>query len=137
LLCRTHTARRLYGVGLIGAGFFRADPALGFPLSLPAGAYNTRSRLGTLHFISGGLGFLAMVATCFVCARRFATFGQRAWATFSVVIRVLFLAAFVGIALGARYALVNVAFLSAVVLTWIWLSAMSVRLMAELPIANG
>src|SRR6266516_979263 len=30
----------LYGLGLIGAGFFSADPALGFPPGTPAGAHS-------------------------------------------------------------------------------------------------
>jgi hypothetical membrane protein len=33
----------VYGVGLIGAGFFRADSALRFPPRLPASAYDTIS----------------------------------------------------------------------------------------------
>jgi hypothetical protein len=59
----------VYGLGLIGAGLFRADPALGFPPGLPADAYGTVSWHGMAHFVSGGIGFLALIAACFVFAR--------------------------------------------------------------------
>ena len=73
----------VYGVGLIGAGFFRADPVLGFPPGLPASAYDTVSWQGIMHFISGGIGFLALIAACFVLARRYAALRQRGWAAYS------------------------------------------------------
>ena len=69
----------VYGAGLIGAGFFRADPALGFPPGTPADT-RTVSWHGMLHLVSGGIGFLALIAACFIFARRFAAYGQRGWA---------------------------------------------------------
>jgi hypothetical protein len=50
----------LYGLGLIGAGFFRADPALGFPPGLPADAYGTISWHGMMHFVVGAIGFFGL-----------------------------------------------------------------------------
>ncbi len=127
----------VYGVGLIGAGFFRADPALDFPPGLPAGAYDTISWHGIMHFISGGIGFLALIAACFVLARRYAALRQRGWAAYSVATGVLFFAAFFGIASGSKGAGVSVAFAVAVVLGWAWISAMAARLRTELPDARG
>ena len=127
----------VYGVGLIGAGFFRADPALGFPPGLPASAYVTISWHGIMHFISGGIGFLALIAACFVFARRYAALRQRRWAAYSVATGVLFFAAFFGIASGSKGAGVSVAFAVAVVLGWAWISAMVARLRTELPDARG
>jgi hypothetical membrane protein len=127
----------VYGVGLIGAGFFRADPALGFPPGLPASAYDTISWYGIMHFISGGIGFLALIAACFVLARRYAALRQRGWAAYSVATGVLFFAAFFGIASGSKGAGVSVAFAVAVVLGWAWISAMVARLRTELPDARG
>lgn len=120
----------VYGLGLIGAGLFRADPALGFPPGLPADAYGTVSWHGMLHFVSGGIGFLALIAACFVFARRFAAIKQRGWASYSVVTGVLFFAAFFGIASGSKGAGVSVAFAVAVVLGWAWISAMMARLIS-------
>jgi hypothetical protein len=126
-----------WGPLLIGAGFFRADPALGFPPGLPASAYDTISRHGIMHFISGGLGFLALIAACFVFARRYAALGQRAWAAYSVATGVLFFAAFFGIASGSKGAGVSVAFAVAVLLGWAWISAVAARLSTELSDARG
>lgn len=118
----------VYGLGLIGAGIFVADPALGFPPGTPADA-NTVSWHGLGHFISGALGFFGLIIACFVFARRFATLNQRGWALYSVATGVLFFAAFFGIASGAGNSWINVAFSIAVVIAWAWVSAISVRLM--------
>jgi len=126
----------VYGLGLIGAGLFTADPAFGFPPGTPADA-NAVSWHGLLHFVCGGLGFIALIAACFVFARRFAALGQRAWAWYSVVTGALFFAAFFGIAAGsgqgeATVAIVNVVFFVAAVLAWAWLSAVAARLREEI-----
>jgi hypothetical protein len=71
----------VYGLGLIGAGFFVADPALGFPPGTPADA-TTISWHGLMHFVSGGVGFLGLIAACFVFARRFAALRQPRWAAY-------------------------------------------------------
>ncbi len=55
-----------------------------------------------LHFMVGGVGFLCLIAACFVLARRFARAGQRGLAWFSRVTGVVFLAAFAGIASGSH-----------------------------------
>jgi len=61
----------VYGLGLIGAGFFVADPVAGFPPGTPVDT-PTFSWHGLLHFASGGIGFLGLIAATLVCARRFA-----------------------------------------------------------------
>jgi hypothetical protein len=120
----------VYGLGLIGAGIFVADPALGFPLGTPADA-NTISPHGFLHFVCGGLGFLAFIAACFVFASRFAALRQRGWQTFSVVTGIIFLAGFFGIASGSGNPVTLLGFWIAVVLAWAWLSAVANRLRKE------
>ena len=126
----------LYGVGLIGSGVFRPDPALGFPPGTPADA-TTISGQGLLHFITGGVGFLGLIAACLVFARRFAALGQRGWAAYSAATGVLFFAAFFGIASGSRGAGISLAFAVAGVLGWAWLSALVARLLAGLPDGTG
>ena len=118
----------LYGLGLIGAGSLRADPALGFPLGLPAGAYDAVSWHGIMHFVSGGVGFVGLIAACLVFARGFAALGERGWAAYSAATGAIFFAAFFGIASGSKGP-VSVAFAAAVVLGWAWISAMAVRLL--------
>ncbi len=126
----------VYGVGLIGAGIFVADPMNGFPPGTPVGA-TAISWHGILHLLSGAVGFLGLIGACFVFARRFAALGQRGWAAYSIATGVIFFAAFFGIATGsqqggATLAFVTIAFTVAVVLGWAWVSAMAARLMAEL-----
>lgn len=125
----------IYGLGLIGAGFFTADPALGFPPGTPADAHAI-SWHGLLHFICGGIGFLGLIAACFVFARRFAAQRQRGWVAYSVATGVIYLAAFAGIAVGSNsvgviMTIVILAFSVAVVLGWAWVSAMAVKLLSE------
>jgi hypothetical protein len=120
-----------YGVGLLGAGIFRADPALGFPPGATTPA--TLSRGGLLHFVFGAVGFYALIAACFVFARRFAGQGERAWAAFSAITGVAFFVSFAAIASGSTAAATMLAFYGAVAWVWIWHSALSLRLAREVP----
>lgn len=121
----------IYGLGLIGAGIFVADPMDGFPPGTPADA-NAVSLQGLLHFIVGGVGFLVLITACFVFARRFAVLGERGWAAYSVATGVIFLAAFLGVASGSGRPWTVIGFWIGVTLAWTWVSAMSARLMGGL-----
>lgn len=130
----------IYGLGLIGAGIFIADPALGFPPGTPADAHSISGH-GLLHFVSGGIGFLALIAACFVFARRFSTLNQKRWAAYSAITGVLFFAAFFGIASGSQLGgtilvFVTLAFTAAVVIAWTWISVMASRLLNDLQSAS-
>jgi hypothetical protein len=122
----------LYGVGLLGAGVFIADPGRGFPPGAPDGA-TAISRSGLLHFVFGGIGFYALIGACFVFARRFARLGRRGWAFWSVASGVLFFIAFAAIASGSTSSAAMVSFYAAVTWIWIWLSAVLLRLRREAP----
>jgi len=117
----------LYGMGLLGSGIFAADPAFGFPPGTPMDAHAISSH-GLLHFLCGGLGFLALIAACLVLARRFSQQGERGWTVFSTVTGMVFLAGFIGIAAGSGNRLTVLGFWVAVVLAWVWLSTLSVHL---------
>lgn len=117
----------VYGIGLVGAGVFTADPAFGFPPGTPQGT-TAVSWHGFAHFAVGGIGFLALIAACGVFARRFASQGRRGWAVYSAATGLVFLAAFVGIASGSGDVATTVAFTIAVLLTWKWLALLSVHL---------
>ena len=120
----------VYGAGLIGAGFFIADPAFGFPPGTPADAH-TISWHGLLHFVFGGVGFLALIAACFVLARRFAAQRQGGWAVYSRATGVIFFAAFVGIAVGSGQPWSVLGFWFGVVVAWAWVSALAAKLLTE------
>ena len=122
----------VYGLGLLGAAVFTADPALGFPPGTPAGAPTAISTFGLLHFVVGGLGFLSLIAATFIFARRFAGQGQRAWAAYSAATGVIFFAGFFGIASGGGQVWLNLAFAAAVVIAWAWISAVSAYFRAQL-----
>ncbi|GAB3407702.1 DUF998 domain-containing protein [Flindersiella endophytica] len=116
----------VYGVSLIGAGAFRADPAAGFPAGTPADA-NAVSWHGMLHLAVGAVGFLCLIAACFVLATRFARERSRGWATYSAVTGVIFFGGFVGIASGQGNPATVVTFVVAVLVAWSWVSALSVH----------
>lgn len=126
----------VYGLGLIGAGIFVADPVPGFPPGTPADAHAISGH-GLLHFVSGGIGFFALIAACFVFARRFNTLKQKGWAAYSVITGILFFIAFFGIATesqqgGTILVFVTLAFTAAVVIAWAWISVMAMRLLKDL-----
>jgi hypothetical protein len=58
-----------YGLCLVAAGVFIADPANGFPAGSPAGRPDEFSMHGTLHLVFGSIGSLCLIVVCFVVAR--------------------------------------------------------------------
>ena len=117
-----------FGAGMIGAGLFVADPMNGFPIGAPAGDPDPVTWHGGLHLVSGGVGFLCLIAGCIVLGRRFAARGQRAWARYSVVTGVVFFAAFAGIASGSGAVAINLAFVVAVLNALGWIAAVCAHL---------
>ncbi|GAA1991410.1 DUF998 domain-containing protein [Microbacterium pumilum] len=115
-----------FGAGQIGAGFFTADPADGFPVGTPAGAGEITWH-GLLHLVCGGLGFLAFTAATIVLGVRFLRHREPGWGVFSIATGVLFIAAFGGIASGGAGPMV-IAFIFAVVLAFAWLGLTCIRL---------
>src|SRR3989440_4575192 len=116
-----------YGAGLVCAGMFRADPALGFPPGAPAGT-GTVTWHGILHFVAGGIGFAGLIAACFVVARRFAAEGRAGRARYSRLTGGLFPAGFVGGATVAGTVATNLGFVGGVLIGWAWLTALSIHL---------
>ena len=120
----------IYGLGTIGAGLFSADPAFGFPPGTPATA-NSISWHGLLHFVCGGVGFLALIVACFIFARRFATKNERTWSVWSVVTGVVFLAAFFGIAAGSGNSWTVLGFWIGILTAWAWVATVCLHLRRE------
>lgn len=117
-----------YGLSLIAAGLFAADPMDGFPLGTPDGPPVAVSWHGILHMASAGLGFLALVAACCVFARRFTARGQRGWAVYSLATGVFFFGTFAALSSGTGQPVVTLAFYVAVVLAWTWITTLAARL---------
>ena len=115
-----------YGLGLVGAGLFVADPAFGFPPGTPADA-NSSSWHGLLHILTAALGFAALIGSCGVFSSRFAAERQSVWTVYSIVTGLVFLAGFVGVASGSGNSWSVIGFWIAVVLAWSWITAISLR----------
>jgi len=116
----------VYGLGLIGAGIFVADPGGGFPPEAIAPAQMSRS--GLLHFACGGLGFYALIAAALVFARLFWKLRERAWSIYSIITAVGFLISFALIASGSKSSAVILGFYFAVLWIWVWHTLLYVKI---------
>jgi hypothetical membrane protein len=74
-----------YGAGLVAAGIFHPDPALGFPLGTPDSMPATMSWHAGLHTLAFLVAVASLMAAAFVFARRFSVLGQRGWAAYCAV----------------------------------------------------
>lgn len=120
----------VYGIGLIGAGVFVADPGFGFPPGT-ATEGTGMSRSGLLHFVFGGIGFYGLIGACFVFAWRFRKQAESGWSLYSALTGAAFLVSFGAIASGSTSAATILTFYAAVVWAWIWHSAVLTHLAAE------
>ena len=118
----------LYGAGLMAAGMLRADPADGFGPGAPAGRAAHISWHAGGHLIAATLGFIALIAACFVIARYFSREGRRAMAIYSSITGVAFLAGFAGITTGSSSSAVVLPFYAAVLAAFSWVAVVAVNL---------
>ena len=110
-----------YGLGLLLAAAFPADPAAGFPVGTPAD-YAEISTRGMGHFVAGTIGFSGLIAACLVFAAHYRALGRRTFARFSTATGILFFAAFAGLSAGAGSRPTIIAFDLAVILGWTWIT---------------
>jgi hypothetical protein len=111
-----------YGVGLLLAAVFPADPAQGFPAGTPAD-YAEISASGVGHMFAGTIGFTGLIALCFVLAKDFRGTGRTTMARWSTATGTVFALAFAGIIAGGGARASIVGFGVAVILAWTWLAA--------------
>jgi hypothetical protein len=119
-----------YGTCLVLAGLFRADPSDGFPPGTPAGMA-TMTWHGTAHFVAAGIGFTCLVAAGFVIGASFARMRVPGWSWFSRLTATVFALSFAALASGSGGAAAILVFTAAVVLSWAWLAAVSLKLYAS------
>lgn len=117
-----------FGLGMIGAGAFVADPMNGFPAGTPDGPATHPTLHGLLHIVTGGLGFLCLIAATFVLGRTFARSARPGWAWYSRATGIAFLAGFAGIATGTASPAIVLGFWAAVTIAFAWLAALSIHL---------
>jgi hypothetical protein len=118
----------IYGAGLMAAGVFRADPADGFGPGAPAGKALHISWHSYGHLIAASIGFIALIAACFVVARYFSRQGQRGMASYSRTTGVVFAAAFAGVTTGSSSSAIVLPFYAAVLAAFTWLAVVSIHL---------
>ena len=124
----------LYGLGMIGAGAFTADPGLGFPPGSAADAMSVSTH-GLLHLAFAAVGFCGLIAASIIYGRRWLSVGQPGWAVCSIATGLVFLATFVSGAMlagaPATHSLATLLLWIGVLLGWCWLTATSIRLLTQ------
>lgn len=117
-----------FGVGMLIAAVFPADPIDGFPVGTPPGPPTTISTAGFVHFVAGTLGFVSLAVSCFVAARAMSRRHAPALARLSLLCGLaIVLGFFGGVALGGgSVGILGIWF--SVVVGWTWLAIMSFHL---------
>lgn len=115
-----------YGIGLVLAGVFVADPMNGFPPGTPDGPPTVVSVGGIGHVVAAGIGFLCLIVACFAVPT------SRPW--LGRVTGVVFLVAFAAVASGSSARIVVIGFWVAVVLAWAWLAVTCFDLYRRTPL---
>jgi hypothetical membrane protein len=113
-----------FGVGMLVAAVFPADPVDGFPPGTPLGPPTTVSTSGVIHFVGAGLGFLALAVSCIAVGVAMSRRKQAMAAALSILSGVCVIAGFVAPALVPAAGPVAGIWFS-VVVGWTWLSLTS------------
>ena len=113
-----------FGVSMLVAAIFRADPVDGFPPGTPKGFPTSISATGLVHFAAGALGFTFLAISCFFAARAL----SRRNSMLALISLVSGLAVVLGFFGGLVLPLGILGIWIAVVVGWAWLSIMSFRL---------
>lgn len=115
-----------FGVGMLVAAVFAADPVDGFPPGTPEGFPTSISTPGLIHFIAGALGFLSLAISCLLGARALSRRGGPLLGSLSALCGLVVLVGFFGTPL---LSLGTWGIWTAVVVGWAWLAAVSLVLM--------
>jgi hypothetical protein len=116
----------LYGVAMIAAAVFPADPVDGFPPGTPLGFPTSISTTGLVHFISGALAFTFLAVSGFCAAWTMWRRGMPSLAILSLVSGLIVVLGFFG---GIVLPVGILGIWAAVVVGWVWLMVMSMWMM--------
>jgi hypothetical protein len=116
----------LYGVAMIAAAVFPADPVDGFPPGTPLGFPTSISTTGLIHFISGALAFTFLAVSGFCAAWTMWRRGMSSLAILSLVSGLIVVLGFFG---GIVLPVGILGIWAAVVVGWVWLMVMSMWMM--------
>jgi hypothetical membrane protein len=120
----------IVGIGLVIAGVFVTDPALGYPPGGPAGLTESSSAHGSIHLLGALLVFAGLPAAAIVFYRRFGTVPARGgMRMYSLATAILMLAFFIAANVAAATeGLRGVAGLlqrASVVTGWAWITVLA------------
>ncbi len=114
----------IVALGVLGAGIFATDPGAGFPPGVPPPA--VPSSRGELHDLASLLVFAGLPVACFTFAARFARWGERSWARYSLITALILVVTFVGLVVGFNGAGVVQRFF--IVVGWGWIALLALHL---------
>ena len=123
-----------FGVAMIVAAVFPADPVDGFPPGTPEGFPTSISTTGLIHFIAGALGFLFLAISCWFAAW---TMWRRRESSLAFVSLLSGLAVAFGFFGGMALPIGILGIWFAVVVGWAWLAVMSFGLSQRSRFALG
>ncbi|WP_116948404.1 DUF998 domain-containing protein [Jiangella endophytica] len=118
----------VFGLSLLAAAVFVADPVEGFPPGTPASAAETMSWHGLGHLAAGAVGFTCLTVACFALGRRLRRAGHRGAGAYAVASGSLILAGFLAISSSAGATWGVLAFSAGIVAGWTWLAVTCARL---------
>lgn len=114
-----------FGVAMIVAAMFPADPVDGFPPGTPKGAPTSISTTGLVHFVAGSLGFTFLAISCFFAAWAMWRRNVSSLPLLSLLSGFAVMFGFFG---GMVLPMGVLGIWFAVVVGWAWLTVMSLRL---------
>lgn len=125
-----------YGVAMLLASVFKADPMDGFPAGTPLGPPSSISPMGLGHFAAGGLGFVALAMSALLASRVMHLRRERTMARLSLASGLAILLGFFGGFAVPALAKGSIGIWFAIVVGWAWLTAISVHLYRAAPDPN-
>ena len=114
-----------FGVAMIVAAVFPADPVDGFPPGTPEGFPTSITTTGLVHFAAGALGFTFLALSCFFAAWAMSRRHVPSLAWLSLLSGLAVVLGFFG-GMVSPIGILGIWF--AVVMGWVWLAVMSLRL---------
>lgn len=114
-----------FGVSMIVAAVFPADPVDGFPVGTPEGFPTSISTIGLIHFIAGTLGFVSLAVSCLFAAPAMSRRGSSLAARLSLLSGIAVLLGFFG---GPMLVGGTLGIWFSVIVGWVWLAALSLHL---------
>jgi hypothetical protein len=114
----------IVALGVLGAGIFATDPGAGFPPGVRP--TSEPSSHGELHDLASLLVFAGLPTACFTFAARFARWGERSWALYSLITGPILVVTFVGLVVGFNGA--GVVQRLFIVVGWGWIAVLALYL---------